>query len=200
MNGEAEFEIPIYNLVSERGGTAGLLIDRAVSSGVSDVGPSPLLIEAGASGTVTGRFDTSQLGFQSTTISVFGRDELVPGSRAMDPLEVTITATVVEASGDFNANGVLDVGDVDRLALAIADFVVVFRAGEYDDGIDQNSTWATGDWNGDSEFNSSDFVLAFSSGGYEMGPRTQIVPESETQFGPLVALLVWLGRRWRSSH
>lgn len=194
---------------------------------------------------MTGRFDTSELGFQSTTISVFGRDELVPGSRAMDPLEVTITATVVEASGDFNANGVLDVGDVDRLALAIAseikdlsfdlngdglvdeddrwfwvtevantyfgdsnldgefnsaDFVVVFRAGEYDDGIDQNSTWATGDWNGDSEFNSSDFVLAFSSGGYEMGPRTQIVPESETQFGPLVALLVWLGRRWRSSH
>ena len=245
LNGEADFEIPIYNLVSELVDTADLVIDRAVSSGGADIGPLPLLIEPGTSATLTGRLDTSQLGFQSTTITVFGSDELVPGSETVEPLEVTITATVVGLNGDFNSNSVIDAGDVDWLALAIAsetndlsfdlnsdrvvdegdrwlwvtevsntyfgdsnldgefnsaDFVMVFRAGEYDDGVDHNSTWATGDWNGDSEFNSSDFVLAFSSGGYEVGPRTQHVPESRTLGGPLVALLIWLCRRWRSSN
>ena len=30
-----------------------------------------------------------------------------------------------------------------------SDFVVVFNAGQYEDGVDGNSTWASGDWNGD---------------------------------------------------
>ncbi|MCA9149937.1 MAG: hypothetical protein KDA92_11580, partial [Planctomycetales bacterium] len=50
---------------------------------------------------------------------------------------------------------------------------------EYEDEIAENSTWADGDWNGDGEFGSSDFVLAFTSGGYEQGPRLAVasVPE-----------------------
>ena len=42
-----------------------------------------------------------------------------------------------------------------------------------------NSTWATGDWNGDGEFSTSDLVSAFEDGGYEKGPRVAVnaVPE-----------------------
>ena len=46
------------------------------------------------------------------------------------------------------------------------DFVLVFQAGQYEDSIPGNSTWATGDWNCDGEFSSSDFVTAFRSGAY----------------------------------
>jgi hypothetical protein len=58
------------------------------------------------------------------------------------------------------------------------DLVFVFGAGEYEDNIDRNSTWSTGDWTGDGEFTTSDLVLAFQDGGYE-GPRQAIraVPE-----------------------
>jgi hypothetical protein len=59
-----------------------------------------------------------------------------------------------------------------------SDFVTVFQAGEYEDDIARNSTWAEGDWNGDGEFKTSDFVAAFQSGGYEKGPRTAVaIPE-----------------------
>lgn len=62
-----------------------------------------------------------------------------------------------------------------------SDFVLVFSAGEYEDGIANNSTWATGDWNGDQEFSSGDFVVAFSDGGFELGPRPAAnVPEPST--------------------
>ena len=52
-----------------------------------------------------------------------------------------------------------------------SDFVVVFTAGQYEDGIAGNSIWESGDWNGDTEFDSSDFVQAFQTGGYEVGTR-----------------------------
>ena len=60
-----------------------------------------------------------------------------------------------------------------------SDFVVVFTAGEYEDGVLGNSSWVTGDWDGDQEFNSSDFVAAFMDGGFEQGarPAAQAVPE-----------------------
>ena len=58
-------------------------------------------------------------------------------------------------------------------------FVTVFAVGEYEDAVPGNSTWADGDWNGDGDFTSSDFVKAFSDGGYELGqrPAVQAVPE-----------------------
>ena len=40
------------------------------------------------------------------------------------------------------------------------------------------ANWGEGDWNGDMVFDSGDFVFAFSSGGYETGPRmASAVPE-----------------------
>jgi hypothetical protein len=59
-----------------------------------------------------------------------------------------------------------------------SDLIAVLTVGEYEDNLAGNSTWAEGDWDGDAEFGSGDF-LAFQFGGYELGPRTAIaaVPE-----------------------
>ena len=78
------------------------------------------------------------------------------------------------------------------------DLVAVFQAGEYEDGIDLNSTWDTGDWNGDGDFNSRDLVFAFQDGGFENGPRVavQAVPEPEGVLA-LVGILSLLALRRR---
>jgi len=72
--------------------------------------------------------------------------------------------------GDSNLDGQFD----------SSDFVFVFVAGEYEDGVDSNSTWTTGDWDGNTEFDSGDFVIAFQAAGFEQGPRAAtpaVVPE-----------------------
>ena len=77
------------------------------------------------------------------------------------------------------------------------DFVVVFTANEYEDGIPNNSGWAEGDWNGDGDFDSSDFVAAFTDGGYEMGIRpAAVVPEPST-YALLLTVVAWFGVRFR---
>ena len=64
-----------------------------------------------------------------------------------------VLGTVV---GDANLDGTFDSGDL----------VEVFRAGQYEDDQAGNSTWASGDWDCDREFSTSDLVLAFQRGGY----------------------------------
>jgi hypothetical protein len=59
-------------------------------------------------------------------------------------------------AGDANRDGVFNSSDL----------IVVFQAGEYEDGIAGNSTWAEGDWNGDQEFDTADLILAFQQGKY----------------------------------
>ena len=59
--------------------------------------------------------------------------------------------------GDSNGDGRFD----------SSDFVTVFQAAEYEDGIPQNSTFEEGDWNGDGDFDSRDFVFAFQKGNYQ---------------------------------
>ena len=61
----------------------------------------------------------------------------------------------------------------------MSDFIATVAKREYEDAIDLNSTWATGDWNGDGDFTSRDLVFAFGDGGYEVGQRvaTAQVPE-----------------------
>lgn len=58
--------------------------------------------------------------------------------------------------GDANVNGIFNSGDL----------VAVFVAGEYEDQVDANSTWAEGDWNCDREFDTRDLVAAFQAGAY----------------------------------
>ena len=47
----------------------------------------------------------------------------------------------------------------------------VFKVGEYEDGIDNNSTFAEGDWNGDGDFDSGDLVAAFQAGTFLRAAR-----------------------------
>ena len=70
-------------------------------------------------------------------------------------------------------------------------------AGEYEDNVVGNSGWATGDWNGDSEFTTSDLVTALSGGGYEVGPRAAVaaVPEPHALILFALGLLSALGYR-----
>ncbi len=75
-------------------------------------------------------------------------------SSDMDYLVRTLIGTTY---GDANLDGVFNTTDL----------VFVFQAGHYDDGVEDNSTWATGDWNCDREFDSSDLVVAFQVGGFQ---------------------------------
>ena len=76
-------------------------------------------------------------------------------------LDVLVEDILQTAFGDANLDGIFN----------SQDFVKVFQAGEYEDGVAGNSTWAEGDWNGDREFTSSDMVLAFQKGGYVRASR-----------------------------
>jgi hypothetical protein len=103
-------------------------------------------------------------------MDVLDIDALSAGLRANDPrFDLTGDGTVDHADlaflihdllgtqfGDANLNGEFDSSDL----------VQVLQAGEYEDEVSGNSTWADGDWNGDGDFNSADIVLAFSSGTY----------------------------------
>lgn len=93
------------------------------------------------------------------------------------------------------------VGDVDLDGIfGTHDLVLVFQAAEFEDDIVGNSTWATGDWDQDGEFNSSDFVFAFNNNGCFdgncHGPRPALshsVPEP--RFPPCVLFACLLGLR-----
>ncbi len=63
--------------------------------------------------------------------------------------------------GDANRDGHFD----------SADLAQVLQAGEYEDDLEDNSTWEEGDWNGDLDFDTSDLVLALQTGLYEIEPQ-----------------------------
>jgi hypothetical protein len=79
------------------------------------------------------------------------------------------------------------------------DLVMVLAAGEYEDALEHNSGWATGDWDGDGDFTTSDFVTALADGGYEQGPRLAVstVPEPAS-FAMLMVGLIGVAIRRRS--
>ena len=66
----------------------------------------------------------------------------------------------------------------------------LFTAGEYEATVPGNATWATGDWNGDGDFNSGDFVFAFTDGGYAMGDRPAVAAVPEPASVTLLLLAV----------
>ncbi|MCA9200625.1 MAG: hypothetical protein KDA87_23960 [Planctomycetales bacterium] len=79
-----------------------------------------------------------------------------------------------------------------------SDLVEVFVAGQYEDGVGENSGWAQGDWSGDAEFDTNDFVVAFQDGGFELGPRAvaaHTVPEPRLSFFLWTTLMLRAG--WR---
>jgi hypothetical protein len=70
--------------------------------------------------------------------------------------------------------------------------VDVFTKGEYEDAVALNSTWSDGDWNGNADFTSGDFVTAFTDAGFEKGPRAAVqgVPEPTSLMGVVIAAVI----------
>jgi hypothetical protein len=66
--------------------------------------------------------------------------------------------------GDADLNGTFD----------STDLVQVLAFCEYEDEVELNSTWLTGDWDGDGEFTSGDLVVALADGG--MKPARRLSP------------------------
>ena len=74
-----------------------------------------------------------------------------------DDVEFLVFEILDTTIGDANLDGFFDSGD----------FVFVFVAGQYENGIPGSAGWAEGDWNCDGMFDSGDFVVAFQTGDYE---------------------------------
>ena len=76
--------------------------------------------------------------------------------------------------GDSNLDGTFNSGDLIR----------VFQAGEYEDDVPGNSSWADGDWDGSGDFDTGDLVLAFQTGSYVAAATS--VPGSAVVAGAVV--------------
>ncbi|MEZ6118852.1 MAG: SdrD B-like domain-containing protein [Pirellulaceae bacterium] len=92
---------------------------------------------------------------------------------------------------------VLQPGDTNQdLYFDEADFIMAHKAGLFETG--EPATWSEGDWNGapggepgnppigDDEFNSSDYVAAFITGNYRIGPYDPEAGEPQHERTPLV--------------
>jgi hypothetical protein len=96
------------------------------------------------------------------------------GTVNQEDLVVWVDDVFVTYPGDANLDHAFDTGDL----------VTVLQAGNYEDDIANNATWASGDWNGDGEFSTGDLVVALQAGGYEAGPRVVQLPTGVTAHVP----------------
>jgi hypothetical protein len=81
--------------------------------------------------------------------------------------------------GDANLDGLFNTSDL----------ITVLAAGQFEDNIADNSTWATGDWDADGDATTGDLVVALADGGFEAGPRPAVAAVPE----PATIVLCWLG-------
>ena len=89
--------------------------------------------------------------------------------------------------GDANLDGTFDSRDL----------LQIMQSGKYEDPITGNSAWTDGDFNGDGETSTSDFVLAFMDGAYVAEAIiANSVPEPTTSPWLLITIcLPWLRSR-----
>ena len=163
---------------------------------------------------------TGQLGSDDYTLAWavnnvvgdFNGDSALTGAD-IDALSAEVRAGTNNADFDLTGDGAVDAADRTEWITVAAntfvgdsnldgefnstDFIVVFSAGEYEDGIAGNSGWAEGDWDGSGDFDSGDFVAAFSAGKYELGPNpaASTVPEPSALVLCALAGLAFLSRR-----
>jgi uncharacterized protein YjbI with pentapeptide repeats len=145
-------------------------------------------------------------------LEAHGWVSLLAVPREIDMISSAIRAGTYEARWDVNDDGAVDERDrqfwVEQIAGTVfgdsnldgyfdsTDFIQVFRAGQYEDEVAENSIWGTGDWDGDREFSSSDLIVAFQRGGYQSS-SVQVVPEPVHRDLFLPALALWrLALRW----
>ncbi len=91
---------------------------------------------------------------QTADLDGDGDLDVIPTS----PARVAWYENLLPHPGDANRDGRFDTSDL----------VQVLGAGEYEDDIEDNSTWEEGDWDGDDDFTTSDLVLALQTGLYEV--------------------------------
>jgi hypothetical protein len=130
------------------------------------------------------------------------------GDDAIDVADVDLLCDALRKGDDrydLNGDALVDPSDVDFLIRDIlgtypgdanldgvfnsADLIQVLEAGEYEDTVAENSTWAEGDWNCDGEFDSGDLVTALQAGGYSatVRPRPAAMPSAD-QVDAVIAL------------
>ncbi len=65
----------------------------------------------------------------------------------------------------------------------------------------QAALWEHGDWNGDGQFTSGDFVTAFQDGGYKQGPRpvAAVVSEPTSLMAAVLVMAITICARFRRS-
>jgi formylglycine-generating enzyme required for sulfatase activity len=122
----------------------------------------------------------------------------------IDLLSDQVSARTLNTAYDLDGNGMVDEDDrsvwVEDLVgtyfgdsnldgrFDSSDLVDVLEAGHYEDSLLLNSGWSTGDWDGNREFTSRDFVFVLQKGGYEAGQRAAApIPE------PSAACIMGLG-------
>ena len=115
---------------------------------------------------------------------------------AIDAIAIDVANGTQDLANDWNQDGTVSLADRDFYVefglntsfgdsnldgrFTSADLVKAFTFAEYEDNVAGNSTWTEGDWNGDLDFDSHDFVLAFQRGKYETGGAVVAVPEPST--------------------
>jgi hypothetical protein len=82
------------------------------------------------------------------------QNNALAGNQFLRQALAVIAAAVM---GDVNADGRFDSSDI----------VLLFQSGQYEDGVEWNSTWTEGDVNGDQEFDTRDLVQLFQNGRYD---------------------------------
>ncbi|MDG2381534.1 MAG: Ig-like domain-containing protein [Pirellulaceae bacterium] len=120
--------------------------------GTASFGPNPADLNR------DGNVDVADIDFMSDRIRAqdlaYDRDQ--NGILDSDDLIDFVTGSMGSPMGDSNLDRRFD----------SSDFVLVFQAGKYEDGVAGNSSWAEGDWNADGDFDTQDFVFAFQQGEY----------------------------------
>ena len=114
----------------------------------------------------------------------------------IDSLAARIRATPPDPTADLNGSGNVNWDDLEYLvhekmnlwfgdanldgAFNTTDLVSVFTVGEFHDDLAGNSTWASGDWDGDGDFTGRDLDVAIADGAYESRSFAAPVPEPTT--------------------
>ncbi|MFC1757904.1 choice-of-anchor Q domain-containing protein [Planctomycetota bacterium] len=78
-----------------------------------------------------------------------------------DDVDTLLGRIMGTVRGDVNFDGIFN----------STDFVQIFRVGEFEDSISNNSTYTEGDWNCDGDFTTRDFVLVFQLKSYTAAAR-----------------------------
>jgi hypothetical protein len=75
---------------------------------------------------------------------------------ALVPAEIMTGTIMIALPGDSNLDGVFNSSDI----------IHVLTRGEYEDNLPVNSDWSDGDWDGNGDFESGDFIYAIQAGHY----------------------------------